>query len=561
MLIASFQNPVSAAAFCARLGATRTSETIVVCRPDSWTTGPEPLLACQGSIVDRRRRRVLTIEEIAAALVADGGAALADWAPPFRLAWRDGDAVTVAADATGLAQWSAWQGPGVAAIASTATEIARCFGLAVDTTALGGLALIGNLVGDATVVTGVSLVPAGHAATLVRGHLSKLLLPTPSLLSDPDDALTAATTRLLDAHGDAAIELTGGWDSRMLLAAIPRERRAGLKGFTLGNSRSPDVVIAAQLARDSGMHHDIVDLSQLPGLDADTIAGLIADAAVRDDYGSNPLDRALINAVNGGRSAQPRFSGQNGEILRGFYYPGQPIAGRPSLKLAQRVIDWRIIANDRVAADLFAPGAFADMRWAVTSRIAALLAGEGSWGEILDRFYLEQRMRRWCGTSVSAALGQRPLLLPFFDADVIALARTVPAAEKVGSRFAARLITRLDPALARIALESGLRPVDIATSGIVVRLRHAQRFADKAAAKVYQRVSKRNQTTLGSRNTLGLAVQHNLFGRLDVHRLSRLGIFSPMTLEAIASGRTVPSSATGGFLLNCDRLLASLEDA
>ena len=562
MLIASFRDPAVAAAFAARTGGGQPGPTLVTVRDAAgWAAGPGPLVAAQGDIVDRRRARLLTLGEAAARLARDGDAALADWAAPFRIAWGDATAIDAAADATGLAHWYLWQGDGVAAVASTATTLARVFGLAVDTGALAGLALTGAMVGDDSAVAGVRKLAAGHGARLAEGGLVLRALPAASILAAPDDALTAAAARLLAAFPAAEVELSGGWDSRLMLAAIARPQRRGRTGFTMGRSDAPDVTIAARLAADGAMHHEVADPARLEALDAAAFAELIATAAARDDYGSNPLDRAVINFVNAARPSRPRFSGQNGEILRGFYYPGQPLAAAPSAALARRVIDWRIISNDMAHPSLFAPGWLADARAAVTARLTALLTdgGEADWGSALDRFYVDQRMQRWCGTSVSAALGLRPVLLPFFDADVLALARGIPAADKAGSRHAARLLARLDPALAALPLENGLTPAAVAAGGAANRLARARRFAAKAANKARQKLFARDRATFGSTTSLGLAARYGLFAGIDAHRLSRLGIFAPAALDAIGSGRTLPSRATGGFVLNCHYLLGSLE--
>ncbi|MDQ2878628.1 MAG: hypothetical protein M3R41_06095, partial [Pseudomonadota bacterium] len=208
----------------------------------------------------------------------------------------------------------------------------------------------------------------GTVGAIANGQFSLRRLPAASILSDPADAVAAATIRLLDAHADAEVELTGGWDSRMMLAAIPRERRRGRLGLTLGNGNAVDVILAARLAQDSGMKHEVIDPAAFVGGDG-AIESLIAVAAARDDYSSNPLDRALINSVNAARPPHPRFSGQNGETLRGFYYPGQPLSGSPSAKRARNIINWRIISNDRVPANLFRPDWLEDMTATIVGKL------------------------------------------------------------------------------------------------------------------------------------------------------------------------------------------------
>jgi asparagine synthase (glutamine-hydrolysing) len=256
-----------------------------------------------------------------------------------------------------------------------------------------------------------------------------------------------------------------------------------------------------------------------------------------------------------------RFSGQNGEIMRGFYYPGQPLGAMASPALARRVIDWRIISNDVVSAAMFDPAWLADTRAAVSARLERLLVEPAlPWADALDRFYLEQRMHRWCGAAVSATLGERPVLLPFFDADVLALARATPAADKAGSRFVARDIVRLDPALAAIRLASGMVPAAIARGGIGSRVGRARQFASKAGAKIRQQLAGRDVATARSITTAALVMAHKLHHGIDVQKMAELNIFSLPALEDFARGTADMTRSTVGFLLNLQFLLENIDE-
>lgn len=563
MLIASFAEPGQADRAAARhaKGLVRLGPGLLMWRDtDRWPDVPAPLIGLQGDIVDRRTARRLPATAVAAALAVHGIAAFADWAPPFRLAWQDGDTVRAAADHQGLGHWFTWTAPGVAVIADSATAIARRFGLGVDTMALAGLALTGAMVGLDSAIAGVGKLAAGSIAELAGGGLSLSAMPPPSRLAAPADAIAAAVARLRAAHDVAEIELSGGWDSRLMLAALPAADRPGTTGFTIGTADAPDVIVAAHLAAHTGMRHVIVDQWALGRLPAADFAAVLHSAAARDDFTANPLDRAGVNVINAGRPPVARFSGQNGEILRGFYYPGQPLDAAPSASLAARVIGWRIISNDLVDPALFDPAWLATARAAITARLTEQLLGgdDASWGDALDRFYLDQRMHRWCGTAVSATLGRRPVLLPFFDADVLALARATPAAQKNASRFVAQEIARLDPGLAAIALDSGLVPAAVARGGVGNRIAQARHFVAKATAKLQQRLSARDRATIGSATAGSLALRHGLNGAIDVDRLAGSGIFSRDALAAFARGDATPGRATLGFVLTVDQLFATL---
>lgn len=565
MLMASFAATATADGFAARFpaGLRRLAPTLLIWADSSlWPEMPVPLVGLQGDIIDRRTARLLAPDAVAALVDTRGDAAFADWAPAFRIAWMNGPRLDAAADHGGLGHWFTWAGDGIAAIASRAATIARHFGLGVDTAAMGGLALTGAMVGLDSAIAGVGKLAPRQIASIAGGRIELRTMPPPSVLAAPEDAVAATMTRLLAARPETEIELSGGWDSRWMLAGVPRDQRAAMGGFTIGSADDADVRVACMLADDSGMRHEIVDLSELGMLDGEELRRSLAEAAFRDDFGGNPLDRVGINLINARRQPISRFSGQNGEIMRGFYAAGQPLDAPASAALAARIVDWRIISNDLVGAELFDPEWLADTRATIKARLTQLLVEPAArFGDALDRFYLEQRMHRWCGTAVSATLGRRPVLLPFFDADFLALALATPAVAKAGSRFAARDILRLDPGLAKIRLASGLVPAGVANGGVANEIARACQFAGKAASKVLQQLARRDAATARSQTASTLVMKHKIYEDIAIDRLLNLGIFSEPGLEKFARGTANMTRSNIGFTLNTSYLLNNIGES
>jgi len=521
-----------------------------------WPSAEAPLLGMQGEIVDRRTSRLLSTTEVAASLLAQRDAAFADWSAPFRIVWNSNGSISAAADHCGLGHWYVHQRSGMATFSDSAVAIARFFDLHVDELALGGLALTGSMVELDSVIAGVRKLAIGQIACLSEGRLTCRPMPSPSILAAPEDAIAASIALLHSAHPGAEIELSGGWDSRLMLAGIAPGSRQNCTGVTVGDSGHPDVIIATQLATIAGMRHEIFDQSALGRLDSDELLAALENAAERDDFGANPLDRVGLNIINANRECKPRFSGQNGEILRGFYYDGQNLSAPASEKQATRLIHWRIISNDVVGESLFDREWLADMRATTERRLTELLVDSSSnWADAIDRFYLENRMHRWCGTAISAALGRRTVLLPFFDADVLSLARGVPPALKKGSRFAAKEIVRLDPVLASIRLDSGLLPANVARGGLSNQFARARHLARRAKAKVLQRLFSHEFSPVAAETASAAFERHQLQSKIDLHQLSKLGIFSPESLDSISRGNPHKRRANIGFILNTHFLL------
>lgn len=531
----------------------------------AWQSGSGPLLGVECAIVDRRRETVLPAPDIDRALAEHGAAALSDWAAPFRLAWKRPDgAVCVAADHSGLGHWFLWQGAGVAVASSSAALVGQMFGLGVDVAALAGLALTGSLLGEASAVAGVRKLAAGRIAVLRDGKLSFERQADASLLSEPEMALQAAVRRLLHAYPDTRLELSGGWDSRLLtaLAVSGSERGAFARpreGMTIGRDANPDVVVARKVASFSRLDHLILSPCANHE-DPDHIFSLIERAAAGDDYASNPLDRAILNEINASRPRIARLNGQNGEFLRGFYYPGQPLDAAPSRALARRLISWRLICNDRVDPALFDPAWFAAASRQVEGALEGMLVDHDAsdWAATLDAFYVERRMQRWFGTAASASLALRPILSPFFDADVLAMGRRTAPREKANCRFVANQISNLSRGLAALELDNGCTPAAVARGGWTTRASEAHRFAKKASARAWQKIRGSDRSTGGSGAILPMVEQHRLLARIDSRAMMSTGMFAAGRLEEICSGRVPCSRATAGFLMNSNFLAKRL---
>lgn len=521
-------------------------------------------------MLDRAGGRLLGAEALLAGLGQGNAPDPAGMAPPFRALWLDDGAVLHAAtDHAGLGHLfvaqAAAEGTGaVAAVATSPELLAKIVGRAVAADALAEFALFGAFVADRTPFAGIRKLMAGERAVLRQGRLQVQVPPVPSAAPGTlVDATRAAVAAMLRAAPDAGLELSGGLDSRIVLAAIPPADRADRVALTIGpaSGDTADIRIARQLARASGIEHRIVDFDRARDLDADGFATLLASLIDGYEQMANPIDKVSVALAGNDPDARPRFSGQNGEIARGFYYPGQPLTAAPTPALAQGLIAWRLVGNDRVAADLLLPDFIARQdvaRDAMTRTILSFDAGDGNgtegWGRLLDRFYLGQRMQAWAGNAGSNRFIDRTILWPFFDRDVVAAAIALPPAEKAGSLAAYRLLAALDRDLAAVPLDSGAVPAAMAAGGLSSRIAGWRRAAGRVSAKLSQRVLRRSRGTLGSGDAIALWHHHGLHRQLDIHALSRLDVFRPAALEAIAAGTLVPDRPSLGFLLLCDRL-------
>ena len=224
--------------------------------------------------------------------------------------------------------------------------------------------LLGWQVGQRTLFEGVHKLAPGEIATLGDGHVNLRSFRPPldgakrgldASVPDAAQVLREYVDAFLDDHLDAILQLTGGQDSRLLLSAIPRTRRPGLRTVTLGLPGNPDVEIAADLSRRYGLVHEVLTLDGLDTLAPEEADRRCVEAARQLDCMADPLAQAALTFAEARAQPGARISGLGGEVARGFYYFGRAGTGPVTRQRVDRLARWRMFANESVSADALDP--------------------------------------------------------------------------------------------------------------------------------------------------------------------------------------------------------------
>lgn len=479
---------------------------------------------------------------------------------------REGPVLAAWCDRYGIGQLYMFESDGLAAVSTSSTLLAELFSRPPDRTALVGFALTGNFIGDASGFVAIRKLPLGKRVVLEGGRCRFEQAASPldyrdkpeSTLEEVTEAFVAAVRRMHKAFPDAELELSGGLDSRLILAALPPEARRGKRAMTIGPAGSGDARVAAILAEREGLEHRLVSSDGFSRLDADGIEALLARIAIGYDHLANPLDKLAI--VSAGLAAGPepkaRFGGQNGEILRGFYYTAQPIEQRPGEDLARRLVTWRLEANDRVSDELLD---LANCREAITAAreecVSMMLSGgEAHWWQALDRLYLTQRMPRWVGAGSANRFIGRTSLYPFLDPEFVDASMRLPGSLKRGSQAAYRMLSRIDPALALLPLDNGIVPGK-AGNHTFGYLTNTVNLVTKSISKVMTKVLGRSKPVLGSASALEQWYGLSLSTRLAVKSLNDTGLVSEKAVESMTIGNRRFDRASLGWLLLVESLV------
>ena len=253
-------------------------------------------------------------------------------------------------------------------------------------------------------------------------------------------ALVAAVAPLRSVPEPVELSLTGGKDSRLVVAALVA---AGVpvRARTHGFPQHPDVVVAAEVARLLGIEHDVrTPATPEARIDVATrirATVLVADGMLSAFENVGRPDHSPASVVTAG--------GHGGELLRGGYAEtaagGRYLPGATAYaKRAARATELlRRLTTGHVT--LLRPGAAAGYvaslgRWSVTALSRGPLRA-------LDDFYLVNRAGRWSAAARQAYLLRENLVQPLFDDGVVEAARAVPLADRVSGALPEAVLREL----------------------------------------------------------------------------------------------------------------------
>ena len=300
------------------------------------------------------------------------------------------------------------------------------------------------LVGDSRVVTSSSAGALSRWIEQGTGGDPAILMPSAA------EAVRNLIHRNRPAEGGFEADLTGGLDSRAICAVLTHEGFR-CRYYTGGSRWSAEVVLARRIASQLGLEWTHAD-DRGPA-DPGDLSGLVENRLRRFTLWCEGLvqPRRLCAFPDSPAPTSDGvyLGGGSSEISRGPYY-------RQTLRrnsAAAFDLDGAAAALARPARDLLAApdeAALADRMRHWLGEGAA--RGLGGWA-LIDHWYLHQKVRRWQAAHLAANLFDGDVL-PFVNAEHIALAFAMSPLAKVESEFQRFIIQRHAPAILRVPVTS-----------------------------------------------------------------------------------------------------------
>ena len=481
--------------------------------------------------------------------------------PPFAAVTTSGSAVRVEVDPLGFCHVYTRQLPGLAVVSTSARAAGLVGAGELCRESVAAQSLLGWQLGTRTMFAGVHKIGPAGSATLSEGRLDThepRRAFDSRVPADPAAAARAAAGMLrdivaahLDEHPDAELQLTGGLDSRILLAAVPPSRRRGLAAMTLTVPGSQDTRIAAELSVRWELRHRQTSFAGLAELEPHEAFALCLTAARRVDSAADPLALAAVDFAELALEPRPRIGGLGGEVARGFYYFGPVLDVAVTRHRVDRLARWRMFTNEAAPAAMFVAD-FA--RWATNSAVEdvydAFRATGLDWFRAMDEFYLGQRMHRWAGVLGSATALERPVLHPMLDQRFLDIARGVAPAAKKNARFLSQILVELDAELADIALDGRPAPISYVQPSLRSRSLVAATTVRKVRSKITQRLTQQHRAPEGGEVLAALVTRHLRSNPDLLTGVTALGILDEHWLERMIQGAQPVETSAASMLIS-----------
>lgn len=448
-------------------------------------------------------------EDFARALLAGGGALEAaargrDGYFAFAAADAPSGALAVMTDRCGALHLYRASVGGVTVLATSALVLAALTGAAFDAVAVRDFLATGTVYGERSLFAGVAkLAPAtawrfrrGGAEGAARWFAIEPLFhggpEPPGTVEELAAGMQAALGRILAAAERPVFDLTGGYDTRNVLATA---LSLGVTPTTtvVGMPDSRDVIAANRIAATFGLaHHHYVPGRDLP---EPGFADLEAAVALTDGEIS-ALEYASVAIVQ--RRTSEGFdlnvNGTFGELCRGYWWDALlPWVGK------RDGFDARDFAARRFAvdgwADAMTTGLHADtLLDRFTREVEHATTGLAGYPNTAgaDACYYTIRMQRWGGRIASSTLHLRPFASPFFFLETMRPALSAPLLGRFGGRMAARLVERLKPELAALPMADGYPALPLRLSTLPRFAPLGMDLAQRALRKVTAKLTGRH---------------------------------------------------------------------
>jgi asparagine synthase (glutamine-hydrolysing) len=301
---------------------------------------------------------------------------------------------------------------------------------------------------------------AGAQAYWQMADLNPEALDGERAIRQLSEKLVSAVKRIAEVYGRPVCDLTGGYDSRSVVAAF---LSAGIPFETTvtGAESDADVIISKGLSKLIGARNWHFEPSGEVSIEHLKYALRLTDGEC------DLVEYARIHSLHSQLSSlfDVSVNGSYGELARGYWWELLfPKAGK------REPVDPYRLAAKRYAVEtdsplLFPPGVGLEMVEHFAVIVNRVNRGLAEWPNTtqMDHAYLMMRMQRWQGRIASSTDQIWPCISPYLFRSVLNAALQTSVRTRKNNKLMRQLITKLQPRLAAYPLEQGAMPLGLET--------------------------------------------------------------------------------------------------
>lgn len=281
------------------------------------------------------------------------------------------------------------------------------------------------------------------------------------------DAFVRATRLRLGHREDLGVSLSGGLDSRAVLAAMGEGAR-GVHSYTLGLEGCQDQQLSARMAEVAGTRHVFLTLGKDYLGDYEGLAGALVGMS---DGLYHPHESTEKLALDYFAKSPFRIvlRGHGGELAKASL--AYPVAVTPEVSGFARpgqIVDYlfdraNLVLRDLPPQGLFRPEFHAAMDGAARESLreaVAPVADRLAPADVCIYYYLTQWVRRQVVASLEIFRTQVDVRLPFLDGDFLSLLFRLPVRRRFAGEIQTLIVSRCAPALVKIPNSNTGAPLD-----------------------------------------------------------------------------------------------------
>jgi asparagine synthase (glutamine-hydrolysing) len=412
--------------------------------------------------------------------------------------------------------------------------------------AVGDYVTLGAVLGDRTLVDGISLLPPGtllcyNSRTLTVSRSTYVELATffqnkcldkSSYLDAVAAEFRSAVDRALTSSRSVGLSLSGGLDSRAILSATAG--RAGrLHTYTLGVEGCADEVIADKLAKIAGTMHRFFRLDE--SYLRDFLPNMARMVSLTDGmYLSHGLTEMLALSFLSDLGVEVLLRGHGGELAKAHLaWPLHTDQHVYRLQSAEQVASYLATRSNYITAglplsDLFVPDAARVAGDGSLSAFHELLRGKDlSPPECCSYLYLRELNRRFTVPSLELFRSRVEVRLPFLDAQFLKVLLAAPSEWRDSTEIHQKLTGAGFPAL--------------------LKIRNSNTGAPANASRAAEFVLDKCNTLLKRLNVRGFRHYHNFDAWM------RTMLLQSVELELLSPGAKVQAFVSKSTLTNLIR--------